>query len=759
MDRNITWSELTIRDILRADFFENTIAIYKDRDDLSPLTITAETYYDPDNGLYVPPQNTIHYTEIKNILETTIESKLIFIEGFAGCGKSTLINKIFYDICRANKADFSYEKYNYMLSKDRYNFNNGANTCLKSSNEINSLIINQLIDRITSLLKLYTSEEFLKIFNRFKYLVNSNYFISRFDKDRVIVKCLVLAPSIEERINDIRNNQYSEDKFKNTISHQISGFDLNLLLSTDFAWRLAQYLAMKDKTILYVCYDNLDAIDNLTVLQNFHQSIVVFITRVNKYFKEAYNDFKSLYEISYPQFYMIVTYRKITATRVSNQNTVREVINEEAGDPSHICQFDISTDYNYSNIVSAKVKYFAKLAKKNNVNLKITSDMRLLNKLNSLQIIRADYQAFWNHNFRGCADVMDDITTNQASAIKVIDKLITQQEDYKNDITHTNTQIYTGASSIFLRTIYNLFNDGHILNEQCLNLIPITQRGVYIDEHNRKHYTSLSRLILRFYYERGRCKINQLFKTFDGLYEPEQVAVALYLLLEKNNVWRRLLYYTDNALSNDNLRAKLIEQAIKYKTDDYYDDYTELSICPCGERYIGTISSSFEFYACRCDPNSKSLFDTNENVDIENTINMVLSAVKNCCERLQEFRELFMTHHKKTDIKFFLKQPFNTHTHSNRRQLYEERVIFNHIAFLEEYRHYAIKKQKNQEDKVNINKIIVDSINNYIKLYDTYISTCDSQRNEIANDLREQAGIIVNLEYHDFTTKISRKHK
>lgn len=765
MYRNITWKELTIRDVLRADYFENTISVYKDRNDINPLTITAEDYYMEENGIYVNPKNSENFDSIKNILEKAVESKLIFVQGYAGCGKSTMINKIFFDICKSINTDFSYKKYNYMLTRDCYNFNNGANTCINSNNEITSTIVNQLIDRIIYLYKSEDKNTFNHLYFTFKNIIGEYNFFSRFDKDHEIENRLVNAPRIRNLIKKIQNDGFEETNFRHELELQLSprrgeeNFNLNMILAIDFAVRLSQYLIIKDKTALYVCYDNLDAIDDLAVLQKFHYSIVVFITRVNKYFNTTIKMLRERYEVRNLSFFIFVTYRKITATRVHSQFN-NEVIVEEAGDPSHIYEFDISDDYNYSDIIDAKVKFFMKFAKDSPDNLRISREMKSLSTLNTLKVLKNDYQSFWNNNFRGCADVLDNISSNQTSAIEAIIRLANQNEDSMHNILYTATKIYIGASSIFLRTIYNLFSNGDILDEKCLNLIPITQEGAYIDSCDYYHYTSLSRLILSFFYENGPCTIDKLFKAFSVLYTPEQIAMAIYPMLEKNNTWRRLLYYTDNALSNDNLRDNLLQQAKNYESKSLNNNYTELNLCLCGKEFVKTISTSFEFYACRCDSKSKSLFDLNNAKDIENTINMVLKAVENCCKRLIVFRDMFMKKSKKQSIDYFLGQPFNSYTHTNKRQLYEERIIFNHIAYLEGFRRYALKKRgESKKRKININKIMVKSIKNYLSLYFNYICTYDPQRKEVAEDLKGYADTIETSNYEDFETCISRRQK
>lgn len=115
-----------------------------------------------------------------------------------------------------------------------------------------------------------------------------------------------------------------------------------------------------------------------------------------------------------------------------------------------------------------------------------------------------------------------------------------------------------------------------------------------------------------------------------------------------------------------------------------------------------------------------------------------------------------MAHHRKSDINYFLNQPFIARTHSNNKQLHEERLVFNHIAYLEVYRRYAIKIRKTNQDKININKILVESIELYLELYFKYINNIDSQRLDIAKALKSKIETIKLSEYSDLDTKIVR---
>lgn len=368
------WDEVNARELLEADFFECNLKLYIDENDNKPLEVTPQIYYDE---LYAVPRDPSDYKNLLKCLKSARNSKLAFIEGFAGCGKSTIVNRLFYDLTiREKNRKYDYSDFNYKLGCSRYDYNDGANTCPESNDEIDSLIREGLASRMTMSMKDRSQGE--SIYECFRFLVeNSN--ICKIDKGRHIAAILVNADVMKVAFCNIKNKPEEElNLFENIVREQLSGLKTALLLATDFLWRLAQYIQIKEESYLYVAYDNLDAIDYPEVLENFDEELVSFVYNLNKYVDKIYEELRIKYDLNKkPCFKIFVTYRKITAARVKLKEKLKkirikhEVSTENRNSSSSILNIDVSNYFDYCSIVNNKIDFFEKEAKKRGIAPKV----------------------------------------------------------------------------------------------------------------------------------------------------------------------------------------------------------------------------------------------------------------------------------------------------------------------------------------------------------------------------------------------------
>lgn len=176
---DMTWSEVEVSELLEADFFEFNLKLLGQNGSTSSTEITPEVYYEQ---LYVDPIKIDKYRSLLNKVKNSHRSNLFFIEGFAGCGKSTLVNRLFYDITKKENRRYDYTDFNYKLGNSRYDYNDGANTCPESSDEVNSLIREKLAVRIAPYFESNTG-----VYKCFEYLAGGND-IFIIDKGRAIYK-------------------------------------------------------------------------------------------------------------------------------------------------------------------------------------------------------------------------------------------------------------------------------------------------------------------------------------------------------------------------------------------------------------------------------------------------------------------------------------------------------------------------------------------------------------------------------------------
>ena len=161
---------------------------------------------------------------------------------------------------------------------------------------------------------------------------------------------------------------------------------IQLLLATDFLWRLVQYIVTSEQSYLYVAYDNLDAIDAPEVLEEFDENLVSFVHNLNGFIDDLFCQYKNEYKLNIkPKFTIFVTYRKITAVRVNLDNTFKrksEVVTENGYNEPYIVRKEISNYFDYCEIVRSKTAFFENLIKKTNLYASTLEKLKLINELN-----------------------------------------------------------------------------------------------------------------------------------------------------------------------------------------------------------------------------------------------------------------------------------------------------------------------------------------------------------------------------------------
>ena len=128
----------------------------------------------------------------------------------------------------------------------------------------------------------------------------------------------------------------------------------------------------------------------------------------------------------------------------------------------------------------------------------------------------------------------------------------------------------------------------------------------------------------------------------------------------------------------------------------------------------------------------------------------IYNAVKICCEKMILFKEYYCSHNK-TMSGLYINQLFHPRTYKKQPQLHTERVIFSHIAYLEEYRrHVALSSTRiSDTDKPTLIQQILFTIGNYLQLYDVYTSKVDKKRLTIVQEMKEKLKSATNNPFDD----------
>lgn len=680
-------------------------------------------------------------------LNANENSSLVLVEGFAGCGKSTLVQYILsYEL-----KTFSYEYcfYNYDLEAQ-----NDLIIHDKFGNRIKESSIFEAI-------KISFLEQFCKVvkenrnvlsefscllekcrgFQEFKRLYNDFYFTDTYSE-----VCKFIESDFEKNENTIYKN------LKDQLAQIKGSFEL---LALDYLLRLAMYKSgLIEK--LYICYDNLDAIEDAEDLKQFNDSLIRFRELIDSFIISLqYSNYFG--RLNKPHFIILATFRKITAIVAQVANTLYKEVNVDylAGNENnrYIYYIDATSAYSYRKIVAKRTLYFENyysnlpMIISNSWKKNIMTQLAAWNSLNQkLQIMKDRYSCLWNKNYRTCSLIADNLFTNSKydfmNCVKFIshsgvnDGYDTERDSDGNNILST----YYGASAILLSCVCKVFNDYKIWdNKLCLTSLR---------ESNPSHTrVSFSRILLTYIYNSNEpVSIRDMYFTFcvNGLFSYKQLCRILSKMLARNvdGVWRRPIYYYDEFIMSES--AEGIERALVEACKEIEETGTTIhnyrfQICESGEAYVERLMQEFEFFSNRLSNDHKALYLYTNLQDIKDILDSVYSAVSCCCTSMIKFRQKYIELNGVTSNEYLSLPIHPTTNRSKSPQLHTERTIFSHIAYLNDVRRYFLDPNvtKSLEKRRAYNLLFVDYIDKYLSLYSDKIKPITRKREWVYNELKD----------------------
>jgi len=389
----------------------------------------------------------------KNFHES-LNCLLFFIEGYAGCGKSTLVQHILYMVL--NNPNYEYSYYNYDVGTfpedDTQNQDN-------SIDFIKYSIMHGLKDQIISILD---RKEGRDILDKFLFLLADDEAVQKLDRTLKIKKKFasnfVSAAEAVLKNNDQRSKDDKIDTLKLVIEEQLDSLSTYQLLCVDYLWRLAQCLVdfSTYRKYMYVCYDNLDSIMNYDLLCGFKDKLIIFRDNLNEYISKLNSNIKTKKK-SYGNnvnkigsFVIFATFRKITAIRATSRNT--EMLDDTILNEKYIKVIEVSKQYEFTRIVHKRIDHFSKKLKTTNIcgrNTKnLIAQMKAVDELKKMAFVKNTYSGLWNNNLGSCSNVLSDLIVYYNFEIGKCIELC------KENIDGKDKYIYYGASSLFF--VYNM---------------------------------------------------------------------------------------------------------------------------------------------------------------------------------------------------------------------------------------------------------------------------------------------------------------
>lgn len=216
--------------------------------------------------------------------------------------------------------------------------------------------------------------------------------------------------------------------------------------------------------------------------------------------------------------------------------------------------------------------------------------------------------------------------------------------------------------------------------------------------------------------------------------------------------WNHLITFDNiiNYSSND------LKKALSY---DSVDEDVYIRCTTAGECYLSNFCIHYEFFACRYVSKkytglfSQSYKLNNGKYSFEKQIRLVLDNVINCCEELKKVNNNILEYLGYTEYEELLDSYY-----VKDRSFHEERIIHNHITYLDSFRLFLINGSL-KNDVVNVNKIIIKFIEEYLNLLKYENDSFYSANSEkLYEELMACINKIIDKEYNDRTIVISRTY-
>ena len=753
-------SELTLQDFLTVDIYDKIIRIRKPgREESEPL-ISKDRFFSTD-GLYVQPNkglkiiptemsdqenNSNRHEKLEKLLErveNTHGSVILLIEGYAGCGKSTLVQAIL-----ARQVGFvpDYALYNYNIEEQ----NNAVVFNEKGERIANSSIFNAI--------KKCFVIQFCKYFNEVKDDFMEMVRKCRENPEFSSVYFLINNERFDDATNCImKGDVEAADRVLYDLLS--TNNDPNCILAVDYFLRLALWKHRIIKS-LYICYDNLDAIEDAADLKDFDNKLVAFRDKFDYFLA----DNSTLFHGEVPHFVILATYRKITSV-LANLDTYSEVRADIPGitKKKNIIRIDATSAFSYKEIVNKRKQYFERYFKtypflpartRKVINGEMTKlrEWNVLNK--NLKIMQDRYSVLWNKNYRTCSLIADILFSDDKydfnSYVKFIKRLSTFDgyNEQRDDKGNTILCSYFGKSAILLNSVCRVFNTYKIWDD----FLKLTH--LHLEEPNEYEPScfdvSLSRLIITLIYNRKTASLEELYSAFcsKDVFSIETLcdSIAKMVARDKAGIWRRpIYYYNECILSCDykDIRAALYGECQRLKNGTDLEHNYSFQLCDSGAAYVERLMSEYEFYSNRLSNRNRPLYMYGENYSaLERNIHNVFCSVSNCCQNMIAFRDEYIKRYNISQEEY-LKLDIHPKTKNGASQLHTERIVFSHIAYLNSARLYYINIISQKEMQKRYNALFVHQIRAYLELYQERILSISSDREQV---FRKLIAIVMRIE-------------
>lgn len=517
------------------------------------------------------------------------------------------------------------------------------------------------------------------------------------------------------KLNERDVDDFLQDNIKNLSLEQLL-FSYTLL---EYANIISKGEEMANNKLLYLL-DNIDMISDGTtdIFSNTMMGIWKFIWDVRTVF-EGIQGSQNEIDVQFVQLYnktnFIVAMRETTAMHISEH--LRDKMN------AVMRHFDISSDVDKATIMQKRIDLANELLGCGEIiNENFVYIINQLNALISDHILLRNLFLLYNNDYRTSMEACTWLCTNHPSKITQAIQLI--QSGKKN--------LVFGGRGIIYRLLFDAFIDWNYLDAIGIT----TRRGAPRARVVRTQYGySWARIILtilcneqsknpeRFFVNpEESVRLGDLYAMVKDIIEIDDfvnIIDGMYSLRNKR-YWNHLVTF-DNILEYSPATIKGYLQNSSY---DLVANNTEkkdiyIRATSAGQMFASVLCVHFEYFASRFSAANHRLplfatlsLDPPEILpSVRRTVSDVYDAVSSCCNTLRQYNDRVLETMNKRHYREVLESPYYFE-----QQFHEERIIHNHISYLEAYRKYVHETKLDDNVKSKINAYIISMIKRYLDL-------------------------------------------
>lgn len=466
---------------------------------------------------------------------------------------------------------------------------------------------------------------------------------------------------------------------------------------------------------LVILFDNIDDSKDMNYT---YEEVSEFITSYKEFLECGSNFFRQLkYENKVKinlneNFNFIFCVRDTTTAKFSHHFIDRSI---------NITHYDISDFVDKSKFAKRKLQFLEKNNIQTNIDRKI---IKLVGDIIKSNYFNSNFFPLYNNDYNTAVRELEELIKMNHDDINKNSDIFNsdgKQESYKSYGMHA--YILRFLLQNFIKTKY-LKNIRAYDEDECSYTRLLLNYLNNIQKSHSKHFLDKDRdhsITLKKLYKEVASKLN--------ITNISKVMSHMYILHRREN-WNHLI----NIDAPYEIEAGNIEDKFnKYaKGGEFLISDGKIRITCSGRTFVRTVATHFEYFSIRYAPKEYALFDirnlnknTEEDFDCIKLIDKVYKYTEACCSKVYKFDIEKLYGSKDLSVapvdfhdrckKYLVNYPVE-----NKNQTHVERVLNNHILYIDAYRIYVINSHIDIPEKHELCRIILEKIQMYIDLIKTY---------------------------------------